>query len=158
MRTRLLGAAALVQQLSPTELGQPVQLLEDRGLQAADRLLGSAMRTAERFVHDPVDHAQRLQVACCHAHRFRGVGSLVGGAPEDGCATFGRDDRIDCVLEHQDAIGSGNRNGPTRSTLAHHRRDHRNAERQALLGRPGDRFGLAAFFRLDSRESSRRVH
>ena len=85
-------------------------------------------------------------------HRLGGIGRLVGGAPQDRGAAFGRDHRIDRMLEHQHAIGGGDRDRAARAALADDRGDHRHAERQALLGRAGDRLGLAALLGLDARE------
>ena len=61
------------------------------------------------------------------------------------------------MFEHQHAIGRGQRNRAPRPAFANHRRDHRHAEREALLGRAGDRFGLSALLGLDPGKCARRV-
>ena len=115
------------------------------------------MRAAQRLGNDPVDDAERLQVPGRDLHRFGRVGRLVGGAPQDRRAAFRRNHRIDRMLEHQHAVGGGDRDRAAGPAFADHGGDHRHAQRQALLGRAGDRFGLAALLRLDARESARRV-
>ena len=61
------------------------------------------------------------------------------------------------MLEHQHAVGGGDRDRTARATLTDDDRDHRHLQRQALLGRSGDGFGLPALLRLDSGKRSRRV-
>ena len=91
-----------------------------------------AMRAAERLVDDPVDNAQRLEVGRGDPHRFRRIGRLVGGPPQDRRAAFGRDHRIDRMLEHQHAVGRGDRDRAARSALADDHRDQRHLQRQGI--------------------------
>ncbi len=61
------------------------------------------------------------------------------------------------MLEHQHAIGRGDRHRSPRSALADNRRDDRDPDVEALLGRPCDGLRLPTLFRLDPRECARRV-
>ena len=115
------------------------------------------MSAAERLGDDPVDDSERLEVRGGDLHRFRGFGSLVGGAPQDRRAAFGRDHRIDRMLEHQHPVGRSDRDRAARSALADDHRDHRHFQRQALLGRAGDGFGLAALLGLHARKCARSI-
>jgi pilus assembly protein Flp/PilA len=62
-------------------------------------------------------------------HRLGGVGGLVGGAPQDRGAAFGRDHRIDRMLEHQHPVGGGDRDRAARAALR--RRSRRSSARPA---------------------------
>ena len=61
------------------------------------------------------------------------------------------------MFEHQHAIGRGQRDRAPRPAFADHRRDHRHAQRQALLGRSRDRLGLPALLGLHPRKRARRI-
>jgi hypothetical protein len=115
------------------------------------------MGASHRLGDDPVDDSERLQILSRHPHRLGGVGGLFGRAPQDRGAAFGRDDGVDAVLEHQDPVGGGDGDGAARAPFPDDGGDHRHAEREAGLGRAGDRFRLAALLGLDSREGAGRV-
>ena len=85
-----------------------------------------AVRAAERLGDDSVDDAKRLQVGRSDLHCLGGVRSLVGRAPQDRRAAFGRNYRIDRMLEHQYAVGRGKRDRAARTALADDGGDHRN--------------------------------
>ena len=61
------------------------------------------------------------------------------------------------MLEHQHAIGRGDGDRAAGAALADDHGDHRHLQRQALLGRAGNRLGLAALLRLDAGKCARRV-
>ena len=147
MPPQLLGALA----------GERVELLADRRAERRGRSLRIAVRAAGRLGHDPVDHPELLEILRGHLHRLGRLRRLLRGAPEDPRAALGRDHRIDRVLEHQHALGAGQRHRAARAALADDRRDHRHRQREARLGRAGDRLGLAALLGLDAGIGARRV-
>jgi hypothetical protein len=61
---------------------------------------GPCAGSAERLWDDTLDHAQLLEIGGGDLHCLGGVGRLLSGAPQDRGAAFGRDHRIDAVLEH----------------------------------------------------------
>jgi len=81
-------------------------------------VFGVAVGASERFGDHPVDDTQCLLVLGGDLHRLRRFGRLVCGPPQDRRAAFGRDDRIDGVLEHQHAVRRGNGDGTPRAALA----------------------------------------
>src|SRR6185369_5987940 len=68
-----------------------------------------------------------------------------------------RNDRIDRVLEHQHAVGGGDRHRTAGAALTDDDCDHRHLQREALFGRAGDGFGLSPLLRLDPWKSTRRI-
>ena len=61
------------------------------------------------------------------------------------------------MLQHQHAVGGGDRDGAARAALADDDRDIGHAEREAGLGRAGDGLGLAALLGLDAGKGARGV-
>ncbi len=61
------------------------------------------------------------------------------------------------MFQHDDAVGRGDRDGAAGAAFADDHRDVRHAERQAGLGGPGDRLGLAALLGADARIGARGV-
>ncbi len=75
--------------------------------------------------------------ACC----------LLGGVlPHDGGAAFGRDDGVDGVLEHEDAVGDCERERAAGAAFAGDGGDGGDAEAGHFEEVAGDGFGLAALF------------
>ena len=93
---------------------------------------------------DAVDDAEGEQVLGGQAQSLGGLLHLLGVLPEDRGAALGRDHRVDRMLEHGDAVGGGEGDGAAGAALADDDGDERHADLQALLGRAGDRLGLAA--------------
>ena len=92
--------------------------LGDDGLLEAGRggrrvVLGPALR----LLDDQIDDAQGDLVHGRHLHRRRGRRRLVGVAPQDRGAALGRDDRVDRVLEGDDHVADGDREGPPPSPV-----------------------------------------
>ena len=91
------------------------------------------MRAAQRFGDDPVDNPERLQVLRGDLHRFGGIGGLVRRAPQDRRAAFRRNDRINRMFEHQDAVGRGDRD---RAAATRPRRRSRRSSAPSATGIP----------------------
>ena len=127
--------------LLAVELGEE---LADRGADAGDGLGLVALGAAARLGDDAVDDAEGEQVLGGEAQGLGRLLHLLGVLPQDRGAALGRDHRVDRVLEHGDAVGGGEGDGAARAALADDHRDHGHADLQALLGRAGDRLGLAA--------------
>jgi hypothetical protein len=100
-----------------------------------DRLLHSVahrrrvpVRPARRLGNDLVDHAQAQQVVGGHLERLRRLRGLALIVPEDRRAAFGRDDRIDGVLQHQQTVRHADRQGPTAAAFPDDDGDDRHLE------------------------------
>ena len=61
-------------------------------LEQHGHLLGIAVRATQRFVDDLVDQVHCLQAMRSKTQRFGCIGSAIGGFPENGGATFRRND------------------------------------------------------------------
>ena len=62
------------------------------------------MGSAERFGDDFVHNMEVDQIFCRHLQSGGGIGNFGRIVPQDGCAAFWRNDRIDPVLQHEDTI------------------------------------------------------
>ena len=92
---------------APGKAEQRAELLLDRVADGGDRRGAAAMGATQRLRDDLVDQPVAEQVL---GRQLQGLGRgrrLVVAAPEDGGAAFGRDHRVDRVLEDQDPIGGG---------------------------------------------------
>ncbi len=116
-----------------------------------------AMRAAQRFFDDRVDDAEAQKILRGDLHIGRGLLRLRRIAPEDGGGGFGRSDRVDRMFQHQHAIAACNRNRAAGAAFAQNDGDIGDAERERLVGRAGNRFGLAALFRIDARKGAGRI-
>ena len=83
-------------------------------------------------------------------HVGRGVLRLGGVAPQDRGRAFRRDHAVDRVLQHQHAVGGGDRDGAARAAFADDDRDVGHAELEAGFGRARDGLGLAALLGADA--------
>ena len=146
----LVAAAAL--ELGRREAQERTQLALDRVAHCGDGRRPAAMCAAQRLLDHHVDQAVAEQVLGGQPQRLGGDRRLVGAAPQDGGTALGRDHRIDRVLEHQDAVGGGQRDGPAGAALADDGGDERHLEREADLDRARDRLGLAALLGIDARD------
>ena len=93
--------------------------------QRTDRGIGVAVRSAQRLGDDAVDDPERLKVRGRNLHRLRGFRGLVRGPPEDRCAAFGRDDRVNGMFEHENAVGGGDGDRAAGPALPDDNRDQR---------------------------------
>src|SRR5438093_669593 len=101
---------------------------------------------ADGLRDDRVDHAEAQEIGRGDPHRLGGLGRLGGVAPQDRGASFGRDHRVDRVLEHQHPVAHPDRQGAAAAALARHHREDRHPQRRHLLEIARDRLGLAALF------------
>ena len=82
---------------------------------------------------------------------------LAGVPPQDRCAAFGRDHRVDRVLLHEHPVGDGDRDRPAGATLADDARDRRDPETNHRKLGAGNPAALAMLLGLDARICARRV-
>ena len=123
------------------------------------------MGAAQRFTDDRIDDAEFLQVAGRHPHRFGSFGGvavgagrgLVGGAPQDAGAAFGRNHRVDRVFEHDQAVGRSDGDGAARHAFAGDRRNDRHRGIEEHLRRSRNRFGDAALLAVHARIGAGRI-
>ncbi len=108
------------------------------------------MRAAQRLGDDGVDQLQPLQVVRRQPQRLGRRRRLRGVLPQDRGTAFRRDHRIDRVLQHQDRIAAGQRDGAAGAAFADDGGDHRHRGGQARLDRARNRLGLAARFGVDA--------
>ena len=73
-------------------------------------------------------------------------------------APSGEITRIDGVLQHQHAVGGGERNGAAGAAFAEDHRDIGHAERKAGVGRARDCLRLAALFGADAGIGAGGIH
>ena len=109
-----------------------------------------AVGAADRLGDDAVDDAERGEVGRGDLHVGGGVLRLGGVAPQDRGRALRRDHAVDRVLQHQHAVGGGDRDRAARAAFAEDHRDVRHAEIEAGLGRARDRLGLAALLGVDA--------
>src|SRR5205807_4169085 len=72
-----------------SEFAAAVQFLDQGALQCANGRFWVAMGTAERRGEDTIDDSETVKLGRRDLHRFRRLGSLVGGSPPDRRADFG---------------------------------------------------------------------
>ena len=105
-----------------------------------------------------VDHAESQHVLGSDLHAvgdFLGLGTV---APQDRGGCLRRDHAVDCVFQHQHPIGGCNGDGAARHALAGDDRDIGDAEREACVGRAGDRFRHAALLGADAGIGTGGIH
>ena len=95
--------------------------------------VGSRCAPPSGSVNDAVDDAEPEQILRGDLHVGRRVLRPRRIAPQDRGRAFRRDHRVDRVLEHQHAVGGGDRDRAAGAALADDDRDVRHAERR---GRP----------------------
>src|SRR5579864_2444408 len=106
------------------------------------------MGSAFGFGDDVVDATEIAEVSGGDAHGFGGELFLGGVAPHDGGAAFGRDDRVDRVFHHENAIGYRDGERAAAATYADNGCNDRNLQAGHLAQVVGDGFGLSALFGL----------
>src|SRR5690606_500323 len=150
--------AALLLQRFAVDILHRTQRCGDDVAGGVDHGFLAAMRAAHRFGNDAVDDLEVEEVLRGDAH----VGSGILGAgrimPEDRGRTFGRNHRIDRMLEHVDAVCDGDCNRAAGAAFTDDDRDDWNAQLEALRRRAGDGFGLAAFLGADAGIGARSIH
>jgi hypothetical protein len=115
------------------------------------------VRTARRLGDDTIYEPKTPDVFGRDLHRRGGLGRERGVVPEDRRAPLGRDDRVDRVLEHQDAIRDGDGERAATAALADDRGDDRHPQAGHLEQVRGDRERLAALLRRQRGVRARRV-
>src|SRR4029077_2733469 len=110
-----------------------------------------------RLRHHGVDDAEPHHVVRRDLHVRGGVLGPGGIAPQDRRGAFRRDHAVDGVLQHDHAVGGGNRDGAAGAAFADDRRHIGHADLETGFGRARDRFGLGAFFGADAGISARGV-
>src|SRR5210317_1179708 len=76
------------------------------------------MCPAERLFKHFVYKAKLIQLSRRNTHGLGGILGLVGALPENGGAAFRRNDGVDAVLQHQQAISDTDGQGTARTALA----------------------------------------
>ena len=115
------------------------------------------MRAARRLRDDAINQAKREQVlrrqpqGFCRRFRESRI------APENRGTAFGRDHRVDRILQHHHLIADADGERAARSAFARHGDDHRHAQPRHLAQVVSDGFGLAALFGVNARIGARRV-
>ena len=99
----------------------------------------------------------REQIGRRQLQRGGGLDLLPRVAPENRGAAFGRDDAVDRVLLHQDAIADRDAQRAAAAPLAGDDDDDRHLQHRHLAQVEGDRFGDAALFGFDARIRRRRI-
>ncbi len=107
-----------------------------------DGRLTVALRAAQRFGDNTVNHAQFLQILRGQAQRFGRLAHFFGIFPQDRCAAFGRDHGINRMFQHGDAVGRGKGHRAARPAFTNDDRHHRHAYFQTFGGGPRNRLGL----------------
>ena len=107
---------------------------------------GVVVGAAFGFADDFVDAAQHFDVGGGVAEGGGGLLLLAGVLPHDGGAAFGRDDGVDGVLEHEDAVGDGEGQRAAGAAFAGDGGDGGDAEAGHFEQVAGDGFALAALF------------
>src|SRR5689334_25055953 len=108
------------------------------------------MRAAERLGNDLVYDPEVLEIGSRQLQRLRGLLRIARAAPQDRCAAFGRDHRIDRMFEHDDVVRGGERYGPAAAPFADDGGNERRLYLEARFDRARDGFGLAARLGLDA--------
>src|SRR5215467_8715824 len=108
-----------------------------------------AVGPTNRLGDDDINNAQGLEILRSDLH----VGGRVDGtrrvAPQDRRRCLRRGHSIDSMLQHEHAVGRGDRHRSPRAALADDDRDEGHAEREASVGRTGDGLGLTALLGTD---------
>src|SRR5262245_29954610 len=153
--------AELLESIGDQRLGSPraelVEGLPERAAEVLGRHLPVSMRPTERLGHHAVDDAKLEQIARGHPHELRRLLGLGRFPPQDGRASLGRDDGIDGVLEHEDAVAHADSEGAAAAPLA---RDHAHdgrAEARHLPQVARDGLPLPALFGAEAGIGARRV-
>src|SRR5829696_3303907 len=107
---------------------------------------------------DRVDHPELETVTRVRLESGGRLAGLAGVAPENGRATLGRDHCVNRVLLHQNAVGERRCNRASRTTLADHAGDRRNAQPRHQRLRAGNRSALAVLLGDHAWVRARDVH
>ena len=148
---------AALQQFLGLEVGQLTPGFTQSALEERHHLFGITVRTADGFVHDFVDQAERLETVCGDAE---GIGSGFGffaRFPQNGGTAFRADDRVNRVLQHQHLVGHRNRQRTTRSAFANDGGDDGHLKLGHFENIAANGLGLATLFGVDPRVSAGRV-
>ncbi|CUJ22821.1 Uncharacterised protein [Achromobacter sp. 2789STDY5608633] len=133
------------------------QGVAQRAAQQARHDARVAVRAAHGFVDDAVDQAQVLQARGDDGQRLGGLGRLVGAAPQDRGAAFGRDHRVGGVLQHQHRVAHGDRQRAARTAFTDDGDDHGHLQLGHGVQVVADGFGLAALLGADAGIGARGV-
>src|SRR6266550_5439880 len=116
-----------------------LQVVRRNGFQVLERFLQTFPQEAGGFIvihvgaalglgDDPVDDAELEAMDGVRLERRSRLLRFAGVPPEDGRATFGRDDGVDRVLLHQHAVGERSRNRTAGPAFADHAGHDRNSQ------------------------------
>ncbi|CDN45526.1 hypothetical protein BN871_HW_00060 [Paenibacillus sp. P22] len=128
--------------------GQKRQLLQmaPHGFLDERRLLRLApMRAALGLGHDLFDDAERQQILRRDFHRFGRLVRLGRILPENGSGAVGRNDGVDGIFQHQDAVADAKSQRSAAAAFSDDDADDRHAEHSHLAQVARDRLRLAAF-------------
>src|SRR5262245_28504388 len=120
--------AALREQLIGGQLVEVPQVTRERVLDGIGNRLRIAVRAAERLLDDFIDDTEFRDALGADAHRLGGEILLLVAAPEDARAALRGDHGEDAVLEHEQAVGHGERECATRPAFADHDAHDRRSE------------------------------
>ena len=128
-----------------------------RTLQKHGGLLGVAVGAANGLVDDFVHQPKCLEA---QGRDTQGVGSFlcfVGGFPQNRCAAFGADNRVNRVLEHHHLVGHRDGQCAARTALADDGGDDGHLELRHFKNITPDGLRLAALFGINARVGARRI-
>ena len=126
-------------------------------LEGFRHLFQIAVRAAHRFLDDTVNQPDFLQALRCQAQSLRSLIGTLSRLPQDRCAAFRRNHRIDGVLEHLDNICNRNRQCTARTAFPNHRRNERHLDFRHLIKIAADGLRLPAFLGINTRERTRGI-
>ena len=111
---------------------------------------GIVLGAAAGFAEDVVDATHQFDVAGGVFESGGGLLFFAGVLPHDGGAALGRDDGVDGVFEHEDAVGDRERQRSAGAAFAGNGGDGGDAEAGHFDEVAGDGFALAALFGADA--------
>ena len=149
--------AALAQSIGRRDRPQVFELPLQVLVEQASSLVVVFVRATLGLGYDRVDDAEPVTRGGGRLERSGRESRFARVAPQDRCATLGRDDRIRPVGQDQHAVGDADRERATRRALSDDDRDRGNPDSDHRRDAPRDRTTLATLLGPGSGECSRCV-